>query len=106
MSNESNFGSTQPEDVESQENTEFPPEVESAIQLVTDAEAKQALETYRDAVLDFVRQKRERPEMTMDEINTLKSESQAALSALEEHKDKPGVSYATLAILYGEMGLG
>ncbi len=84
---------------------DFPKEVQMSINLVEDSDARLALENYKNDVLDYVRKLKENPDLSGEELFELKKQSSKALDEIGKHQDKPGVDKALSAIMLGEMTL-
>jgi len=100
-------GVVQPET--STENAEMgsealPRELEQIFGFVSDEAARAALTTYGGEVVKYMAALKANPTMSDDEMERLKAPVHQALDALEEHKDKPGVRDATMAVVFYEMG--
>jgi|SRR3972149_9697275 len=84
---------------------EMPQETAMLIGLVGDAEAKSAVEAYRDATMGYLTWLKDNPQATNDEMDDQKGPVQKSLDNLEAHKGKPGVSSAVLGVAFGEVKL-
>ncbi len=75
------------------------------IELVEDLEARSAVNSYLQTMLEYVEALKGKPEMTQEELEELKKPSHAALDRLSEHSEKTGVDNAIRAITAYEMTL-